>query len=257
MTYNYQEQTLLRGIGFNLQRFVGILEHGIVSKNYADELGLTFSKNYSLVFQDNDFISLICLGLVNPEDKGGAFAVYAQNGINFIVEGLPFENDPSKVYLHRLDEVLVKNFIPLENIKGIAIKKEYLDMYLFDLNVIPPNITKYKYICDIVYNYIEFLISFDYTPNKEDILEYLREIYLINKALYNNKNKEEEEELISDYHETLKELNEYLSEATFICFSRILGEKATLGKTITYLSQNRLPMYDLPYEKREKGRKFA
>ena len=113
MTYNYQDKTLLHGIGFNLQRFVGILEHGIVSKNYADRLHLTFAKNYSLVFQDNNYVSLVCTGIINPEDKGGAYQVYTKNGINFIVEDIEFASDPYQVYLHRSDEVLVKDFVPL------------------------------------------------------------------------------------------------------------------------------------------------
>ena len=48
MEYNYKNDTLLHSVGFNLQRFVSVLNYGIVSKNKAKELGLSFSKNYKI-----------------------------------------------------------------------------------------------------------------------------------------------------------------------------------------------------------------
>ena len=66
-------------------------------------------------------------------DKEGAYYRYILNGISFIVEDVQFETQKA----HRVDEVLVKNKIELDKIKGIQISDKYKDALLEDLFYFP------------------------------------------------------------------------------------------------------------------------
>ncbi len=248
MTYDYNSDTLLHSVGFNLQRLESILSNGILSYNKAKEKGIDFTKNYSLKETNDDYISLVRVGDIKEDDNLSAYNIHTTYGINLIVEDTSFEDDPFKFYLHRPDEVLVKDEIPLNNIKGLAILKDYQDNYLFNLPVIPYDITSYAYLVSIVDDYSKFLAKYNYVINKDELKEYIREIYLINKALFKLDiyNFVDREELIKDYQETLRELNEFLGEETYLCFSDLLGERATLKNTINYLSHNKFSIYDIP-----------
>lgn len=253
----YKEDTLLHSVGFNLQRFESVLNYGILSRNKAKEMGIQFSKNYDIKNQDDDYISLVAVKNIIPEDDISAYKLHTVFGINFIIEGVDYEEDVDKLFIHRQDEVLVKDFIPRDKIIGVAIPSEYEDTFLFDLVIIPPDVTTYKYISDISINYLNFLKRHGSSIEMETLLIYLREIYLINKALYRIKNEDndiDKKELIQDHEDTLKELNEFLSEETFICFSKILGKDVNLKKVVQYLSNNLLSIYNIPfgYEKRSR-----
>ncbi len=245
MEYNYNEETLLHSVGFNLGRFVSVLKYGILSFNMAQNLGIKYTKNYLPDRQREDVISTVKMSLVDEEDIYSAYNLYIKNGISFIIEDvMPIEM--SIMYHRRNDEVLVKDNIFLNNIVGIYLPKEYSNTTLDKLPIIPKNITKYDYLFNIVMDYIFYLKSYNAIFDKELINTYFKEIFLIHKALYTSKNNIlDTKELISDYKDVLEDLNSYLSEVTYETFKKILRKNVTLKDIVLYLSNNCLPIYEL------------
>ena len=44
--YHFGQNTLIRSVGFNPYKIESILTHGILSKNKAEELGISLTRNY-------------------------------------------------------------------------------------------------------------------------------------------------------------------------------------------------------------------
>ena len=249
MEYNYQDNTLLHGIGFNFAHLESILKYGIVSCNEAKREKITYTKNYDVLNNNNDdYISCIRVGdipLTDLNSKNSAYAVYTVYGINFIIEDVEIED----TYAHRLlDEVLVKDKIPLTKIKGLAIPKEYLNVPVFGVRIIPRNITKYEYLKDIVFDYIAFLNKYGSKINKRDVEIYLIEALYINKEIAKTKEEQEDEylELIKEYEDILKDLNELLASVTYDVFSRLLNKSVTIEDLVNYLTHNSLMISNIP-----------
>ena len=249
MNYEYKKDTLMHSVGFNLQRFSSVLEHGILSKNKAAEMGYTYTKNYIIKGQNDDYLSMVKVGSVDPYEEATAYKLHTIFGISFIVEDVIYNENKDEVFIHRPDEVLVKDLVPVDKFRGIAIPEEYQNIYLYDLVILPPDLTNYKSIVEISMNYFNFLTEKGSSIDKERLLEYIDELYWTYKALYSVKDEEESEdreELKQNHAEILEELNEFLAEETFICFSNILGKSATLKDVILYLSNNKYLIYDIP-----------
>ena len=158
---NFNDDTLLHAIGFNPMRLESILKYGIVSYNYAKEHNIPYSKNYNFTIsktflKDNEFgentneilkesnynnIYLVRMLYVS-DDPLSAYNLYVTKGISLVVEDIDFISDKTKEFIKRSDEVIVKRFIPKENIKGISIPKNYIDESLLYINILPDNIKK-------------------------------------------------------------------------------------------------------------------
>ena len=252
MEYNYKNDTLLHSVGFNLQRFVSVLNYGIVSKNKAKELGLSFSKNYKIKGQNDDYVSMLQVGLVNPDEDISAYKLHTIFGISFIVEDIPFIDDRNGHFIHRPDEVLVKDHISTNMIKGIAIPLMYQNVHLNNLLIIPPDVTSYNNIRDISISYYEFLKSYGYEMDMKEFSSYLNDLLFIHMdyASLKELNADEFElnEVKEEIRETLSELNKYLGEETAKCFEKLLGYNPTLKETINYLTNGLYEIYSIPFD---------
>jgi len=269
MDYNYKDDTLLHSVGFNLQRFESILKYGIVSKNYASKDGIDYAKNYAINNQNNDYISLVRVGDINLDNYETSYWIHTKIGINFIVEDVNYVSDRKELFIHRIDEVLVKDNISIDKIKGIAIPLEYQNKILNDdsFGIIPLDVTTYKFVYDITVNYLSFLKSHYPKLKLDNILfelktVYFNEIYYTNNAIKmleenakrtfdNSKILEyvaEKNELMQNYREILKDLNEFLNSLTYTVFSKILDKEPTLIDVINYLSNNQFMIYQIPYD---------
>jgi len=270
------DDTLLHSIGFNLMRFEGILKYGIVSYNYAKEHGISYSKNYNFTV-DKKLIEKKQLGdgindvLANAnyhniylirmlyvgDDPLSAYNLYSTCGISFIVENVPFLSDKNKEFIKRSDEVIVKDYISTKNIKGIAIPCEFYNVPLNEVPVIANNMMNYDYVVDNVKNYIKFLQSYNYQVDISEISYLLKDFKLAACSLKSlDKHSEDYVEAMNDYKDIINEINELLAEDTYKCFTKILGEPATVLKTVAYINKKyqNYEILDLP--KIEYAKKF-
>ena len=252
MEYNYKNNTLLHSVGFNLQRFVSILNHGIVSKNKARELKLLYSKNYKIKGQNDDYISMLQFGLVNPNEDISAYKLHTIFGISFIIEDIDFIDDRDNHFIHRSDEVLVKDHISTNMIKGIAIPLNFQNTHLNNLLIIPPDVTSYNSIRDISISYYEFLKSFGYEIDFKEFSSYLNDLLFLQMNYSSLKELDADEfelnETKEEIRESLSELNKYLGEETSKCFEKLLGFNPTLTEVINYLTNGKYEIYNIPYE---------
>jgi len=264
MEYKYSDDTLLHSVGFNLQRFVSVLNYGILSKNKADQLGLTFSKNYIINGQNDDYISMLRVGDINPDESISAYKLHTIFGISFIVENIDFVSDRKTNFIHRTDEVLVKDTISTDSITGIAIPVMFQNIKLQDIVIIPPDITSYSILKEITMNYVNFLKSYNYDIELENILVYFNEVKHINDFMREIKEKKDTEglteedlqdirEVMADYREVIREINDFLGMETYNCFRKILGDQITLSDVVNYLSNGRYEIYNIPFDTRVPG----
>lgn len=260
MEYEYKEDTLLHSIGFNLQRFVSVLNYGIVSKNKAKELGLSFSKNYHINGQDDDYISMLKVGLIDPGEEISAYKLHTIFGISFIVEDVPYVDDKERYFIHRPDEVLVKDEISTNFIKGIAIPLMYQNTRLKNIVIIPPDITNYNNVKITAVNYYNFLNSYGHAIDMTEFASYLNELLFIHMDYSSVKEIDadefELEQLKMEFQASLSDLNEFLALQTEICFSKILGENITLNDVVKYLSREKYEIFSIPFDTRIENRKF-
>ncbi len=255
MEYQYRDETLLHSIGFNLQRLESILNNGLLSYNKAVEKGLNIAKNYNNPLVNNDYISALKVGFINLDVQNTIYSLYISKGISFIMEGVPYASNQDELFIHRFDEVLIKDEVSPDKFVGLAIPEEYQDMPLTDLTIIPLNITNYPNIVAIIDNYLVFLKKYglkDIEVVKSDIKDYLKEIVLINQALSKNPSVEDKEELLMDYKDVLEDLNYYLGSLTSICFTKTLGYTPNLKEAVLHISQNKYNIYDIPYGNKPK-----
>lgn len=273
---NFNDDTLLHAIGFNPMRLESILKYGIVSYNYAKEHNIPYSKNYNFTIsktflKDNEFgentneilkesnynnIYLVRMLYVS-DDPLSAYNLYVTKGISLVVEDIDFISDKTKEFIKRSDEVIVKDYISTKNIKGIAIPCEFYNVPLNEVSVIANNMMNYYYVVDNVKNYIKFLQSYNYQVDISEISYLLKDFKLAACSLKSlDKNSEDYVEAMNDYKDIINEINELLAEDTYKCFTKILGEPATVLKTVAYINKKyqNYEILDLP--KIEYAKKF-
>lgn len=257
MKYNYNEETLLHSVGCNLQRFRSVLINGILSSSMAEDFGVDFAKNYEIDKQDPDYISCLKCSNIDFEELGNSYDIHTIRGINFIIEGKEYEDDRNKLFIHHDDEVLVKNIIENEYIKGIAINSKLQERLLNDkrIEIIPSNVTKFVFIKKCAYNYLKFLGDYGAKITKEES-DYIKcciiSLQEINNAYAKEKNEIDRMELLCDYADTINDINTALRNLTYKTFSE-LGVY-TLNDAVYYISNNIYPVYDIP-KQTEKQRK--
>lgn len=245
MEYDFNDETLLHSIGNNLQRLEGILNKGILSFNNAKEIDATYTKNYSISGQNDDYISCVKVGNIDYALDRCAYTLHTARGINFIIEDINYEDNNKEYFIHHPDEVLVKDRIPVSNIKGIMIPQNKVINNLDYLEIIPLDVSRFDYLKNIISNYLVFIIRHRGRVDMSYINEILKEIKEINIAYKHEENPDEKLEIYKDYIDALVELNIYLSSATKVAFIRCLDRSnITLKDVINYLTDGRIPIYD-------------
>lgn len=253
---NFNDDTLLHAIGFNPMRLESILKYGIVSYNYAKEHNIPYSKNYNFTIsktflKDNEFgentneilkesnynnIYLVRMLYVS-DDPLSAYNLYVTKGISLVVEDIDFISDKTKEFIKRSDEVIVKRFIPKENIKGISIPKNYIDESLLYINILPDNIKNYEYIMDTVKNYVTYLEKYNHKVDIEELSILLKDFKYAAKSIASlEKDSIDYKESMEDYKDIIKEIDELLVLETNKCFTKILGPNPTVGSLVEYIN---------------------
>lgn len=244
-SYRFNDNTLLHSVGFDFSKFCNILDKGIMSFNYAKNQDVFINKNYE-GYNLEDTISCVRYLYVTSDDSYSAYNKYVKKGISFIIEDMPFIYDKNERIIHRSDEVLVKDYIPLEKIKGVLVPEEYMDIGLTDLEYIRDNATSFVLIKNNLTSLKDFLKGKGLNVNNTYYEDIIRELYAINEAYRVETSREEKELLMEDFKTVIDDLNYLIGEDMNKCFSRILGKDGvTLREVINYLNKD-LPIYEIP-----------
>ena len=245
MEYELNDETLLHSVGQNLQRIENVMKTGILSLNESHKKGVDVIKNYHIKERNDDYISCVKVSNIDYSAIGTAYDIHTKNGINLIVEDIEYESDPSKVFIHHPDEVVVKGHIPREKIKGIMLPKSSIANNLEFLTIIPQDITKYSSLKDIISHYLAFLIRFCGSFDLDFINSCLSELKTINRAYSVEIGSVDKLEILKDYIETIIEINAYLTLITKEAFERFLNrDNIVLKDIIEVLTNNEYLVYD-------------
>jgi hypothetical protein len=146
---------LFHGINFDMTRFVGIMQDGILSEDAAKKQGKKVPRN-STGFNLSDTVSASLPPILSPDGTPGpSMQTYIQDSLSFVIdretpvplsvlnnnqlpERKPGLSDRSWDALRRSgfsDEVYVNGQVPLENISGIMVPIKYLDWRISRLDL--------------------------------------------------------------------------------------------------------------------------
>lgn len=256
MSYKFNDDTLIHSIGFNPMRLEGILRYGIITDNYAKKNNINYSRNYNFtlnsdmlrVVNENKEVNNIIesanreniyliRNLYISSDPLSAYEMYTRNGISFVVEAVPFIYDKNVELIKRSDEVVVKDFISKENIKAIMVPEDYKDKKLNEVDMLPSNILNYELIKESVLNLINYLESYNYKVDLEEISYLLKDLkgaYLSVNSL--DKDNPDYNDAMLDYKDIISDINSLLSEYVYDMFSKLLGHDATVFDMVEYLN---------------------
>lgn len=241
MYYNYNENTLLHGIGFDLAKFDSICKNGLLSKNTADKLGIDIARVFS-AYNGDDAISLVKYGYINKYDNNSAYNKFIKKGISFIVEEVDYIYDVEKRVINSVDEVLVENTISTDKFTGILLPEEYANSSLEDLPMFNMKSNHYKNINDTCNNLIKFISSLGYIINDEEKALYKSLSYSLLSSLEVTKKDKElsslEKELIREDKLALAEFMSSLVHKAF-CI-KLDCDFVTLYDAVEYLNSNNL-----------------
>lgn len=251
--YKYNENTLIHSPGVDFSAIESIMENGIMSAKYGSEHGAKVNRNY---FGSNldDTISCIRYLYVNKDVEDSAYNRYVPNGVSFLIEDVPFISDKNERFIHRSDEVLVKDFISKENIKGILVPEELVNTDLEDLSYIREDASSYTLIknrADNISSYIK-----DNSGIICDYNDFIRELYYLSEESKNDSDLDRED-LVSEFRDVISDLNCEIGSNYRECFSKILG-KADINilDIVKYINSKtlNLPIYEIKGRSLRKGR---
>lgn len=240
-TYSFGENTLIRSAGFNPYKLESILTNGILSKNKAEEMGISLTRNYfGYNFDDN--VSMIRPFYSNSEDENSCLYTLVPKNVNIIVEEQEFIYDTKDAYYNHADEVFVNGMVPKEKFVGLMIPEQYLNYELRDLPMIPLKSTSYANLKGACDELIIYLANMGCETDIEEYKELLRELHLTITEL--NKDRENTE-LQEDFFDIKMALNEFIAEEVQKTFDKVLGVPTTLEVMINYLNDKTLglPIY--------------
>jgi len=240
MGYKIGDTTLIHTCGFDILAFMNIMKHGIMSYDYAVEHGIPYFKNYH-GSNLGDTISCVRPIYSNEEVFDSAYELYVKHGISFFLEGVPFIYDKEERFIHRMDEVLVKDYIPVSKIKGILIPEEYVNLPLHCLPYIRKNATSYP----LIKHKTDYMRKF-FVGNGEDIqVDYYNdiynELYYIHLAYEKSEKEEERQYLKSEHVNVIHDLNELLGNDVERYFRKVLNkENVTILDIIDFVNDKEL-----------------
>jgi len=240
-TYNFGENTLIRSAGFNPYKLESILTYGILSKNKAEEIGVSLTRNYfGYNFDDN--VSMIRPFYSNNADENSCLYTLVPKNVNIIVENQEFIYDMNDAYYNHADEVFVSGMVPKEKFVGLMIPEKYLSYELRDLPMIPLKSTSYANLRGACDELIVYLENMGHKVELDEYKDLLRELHLTITEL--NKDRENIE-LKEDFFDIKMALNEFIAEEVQQTFDSVLGSPATLESMINYLNDKTLglPIY--------------
>ena len=241
MSYDYNENTLLHGIGFDLAKFDSICKHGLLSKKAADDLGVDMARVFS-AYNDNDTISMVKHSYINKYADNSAYNKFIKKGISFIVEDVDYIYDVNDRVINSVDEVLVEGFISTDKFNGILLPEEYAYASLLDLPMFNMKSNHYKNINDTCNNLIRFISSLGYGFSNEEKTLYKSLSYSLLSSLEVTKKDKElsslEKELIREDKLALAEFMSSLVHKAF-CI-KLDSDFVTLYDAVEYLNSNNL-----------------
>lgn len=235
--YKYNDNTLIHSVGVNFCDIESIMKNGIVSSKYGEEHGIDINRNY-LGSNLEDTISCIRYLYVNKDIEDSAYNRYVPNGISFLIEDTPFIADKDERFIHRSDEVLVKDYIPKENIKGILVPERLINTDLEDLSYIREDSTSYsliKHRVDSISDYINSIsgISCDFE-------DYYRELYYLSEEA-KNASEDEKSDIFEEFKDVIKDLNYEIGLDYEKCFSKVLNKTdINILDIVNYINSNTL-----------------
>ena len=258
MEYKYNGNTLMHGIGFNFSRFESILKHGILSYSESISENVKLCRNFYGHNKDDEISFVRGLYIDTKNDVNitywhmlSGYYKYILNGISFVVEDVPF-NDSDNV--NKLDEVIVKDKVGVDKIRGIQIPSKYQDVLLSDVSYLfeSKSCINIKNICD---DYIEFMKGYGHSL---DMVSYKKLISLLSSTskAFSNCTLEDEKLLVENFNAILKTLDKYIAINMGMCFKRYFGFDVTVYQMLVYLvNKNKvdIPIYIIPYNKKNKG----
>lgn len=251
--YKYNDNTLIHSPGVDFAAIEGIMKNGIMSLEYGNKHNIEVNRNY---FGSNldDTISCIRYLYVNKEVKDSAYNKYVPNGVSFLIEDVPFIFDKDTRFIHRSDEVLVKDFIPRDNIKGILVPEELIDTDLEDLSYIREDSSSYS----LIKNKVDNISS--YIKNNSglvcDYQDFFRELYYLSEESRNDSDLNIEE-LSSEFKDVICDLNYEIGSDFHKCFSKVLNRKdINILDIINYINSRtlNLPIYLIKNKSMKKSR---
>lgn len=240
--YKYNDNTLLHGAGLNFCVIESILKNGISSEKYGKSHDIKVNRNYVGSNLDDTISCIRCL-YINPDIEDSAYNKYITTGVSFIIEGVPFIYDKSERIIHRSDEVLVNDFIPKENIKGINIPDSLKDVSLENLEYIKEDSTSYvniKHIADEIKNYI--MRNSDMYVDYND---YYLKLYNLNNE-FRGASDIRKNKIYEQFKEEIRSLNYMIGSDYEEFFSSILHkDNVTVFDALTYINEStlNLPIY--------------
>ncbi len=251
--YKYNENTLIHSPGVDFAAIESIMKNGIMSSKYGSEHGIEVNRNYYGSNLD-DTISCIRYLYVNKDVEDSAYNKYVPNGISFLIEDTPFISDKNERFIHRGDEVLVKDFIPVENIKGILVPEDLINTDLEDLSYIREDSSSYALIknrADNISSYIK-----DNSGLVCDYNDFYRELYFLSEDA-NNDSDMTLEERKEEFRDVISDLNYEIGSNFHDCFSKVFGkDDINILDIVKYINSKtlNLPIYEIKGRSLRKGR---
>lgn len=234
MNYNFNDNTLLHSVMFNLFKLESILQNGIMSFNEASKSDFSFTRN-TFGYNFDDYISMTRYMYVSFGDKNTSFYNYTLKGITLIVEDQDFIYNHKDMYFNYPDEVFVKDKVDKENIKGILLPLKYLDYLLEELPMFNLKSTSYvniKHTCDDLINYLKTL---NYDVNMPLYNIYLNDLYQVVLKLQKDENNSM---LLEEFMECKISLNEFIAKEVQNAFDKKFNKKiTTLEEMATFIAE--------------------
>ena len=217
------------GIGQNLLTFESIMQHGIVSGDYAARNGIDYTQRVKSFYDGLSFVSVAL-----PHDtEGGNLKSDILNG------GISFKTKPIDIEIPRFGSVspdvgYIPDCISLNQIDGIIVNSSLRTKKISELEPIGHN--SYASCPDIAFNIFSKLkgevdFSSEQTANFQDLLD----SYNASISVFD----------IDNCYKIKKQLNTFLSSAMERWYQQKLGkEDISVMDIVEHYNQEKFPIYD-------------
>ena len=231
----HEQDLKFHGIGHNLFKIIGILEHGILTPKDSNKSDL-YSTNY-FSFEKENVVPVVESPSIS-NNNCLAYKKYVEVGISFIIKGLSNKRLDNKNYnMISEDENFYNGSISQNNIFGIVLSSRIQNKPISSLRIL---------------NYVGYAYA-ENTCNK--IIQYMsKNIELDTVALYNWINKKEEliqDDTIKskDKRIRIKEITEQIDTLLSLhieeYFKKIMNQESiTVKDAVNFLTQGKIVLFD-------------